>query len=465
MLKTIVLLNPPSAEVHIRDLYCSITSKGNYYWAPIDLLVMSGFLKNEFRLVVIDAIAEACSREETLARILEARPFAVVSLTGSASWREDLKFLEEVKKRHPCLIALSGDVCVETEPWLLKRYKWLDALVRDFTTPEIVSYFASEGRPGCALAGIAYRSASSVIDGKANGAAAASFDYPAPRHDLFPLQRYRLPYARHYPIATVLTNFACPFRCSYCIQNRGVLGYKRRPLENVLEELDALRALGVREIYFRDPLFESRPEQAKALCRTMRERYRFTWSCNSRVDTLREDLLVLMKEAGCRCVAFGFETANEKVLKKYGKPISVEQSLRAIRLCRKHGIRVAGYFILGLPGEDYDSVLRTIDFAVRSGIDYASFAVPSPDYETGLRKEAIAARRISPDFRSFNRSRVSANLSDSLTEKQLRGLLRKAAWRFYGRPSYVAKTLAGVRSLRQLQEIGKAALAVARNYA
>jgi anaerobic magnesium-protoporphyrin IX monomethyl ester cyclase len=460
--KSVVLLNPPSRKLQIRDLYCSKTSEGNYYWPPIDLLVISGLLKAEYGLTVVDAVAEGLSRAEALRRVADARPFAVVSMTGSCSWAEDSAFLREVKAACGCLVAVTGDVAVDPVRWPLDDAEAVDALVLDFTSRGIVEYLAADGRPSAPPPDIVCRIGGAPAGGR--GAAEGSFSYPVPRHDLFPLNAYRLPYVSRYPLTSVLTNYACPFTCSYCIQNRTVLGYKHRRLDNTLEELDALHRLKVPEVYFRDPLFESHRENAKSLCLAMKDRFRFTWSCNCRVNTVTEELISLMRDAGCRCISFGFETANEETLRRYEKPVTMEQAERAVRLCKKYGIRIGGYFMLGLPGEDRAAALRTIRFSVDSGIDYASFTVPAPDYGTRLRTEAVARGKIGPDHRVFNRSRVKDVLSDELNEEELKSLLRRAVRSFYLRPSYVLKTLVGLRSWRQAKETVRAALHVVRGH-
>ena len=448
--RTVVLLAPPAREVQIRDLYCSITSKADYYWPPIDLLAVSGVLDGSFGLEVVDAVAEGLPRARALERVLRARPAAVVALSGSSSSSDDMPFLKEIKEKSGCLIVVSGDICVDPSPWPLTAFPWLDALLRDFSAPGLREYLAAEGRWEKPIPGLAFRSGGRIVDG--GGKLEGPLSYPLPRHDLFPLRRYRLPHGRRRPFSSVLTHFGCPFTCSYCIQNRNVMGSRHRPLSDVLAELESLRALGVREIYFRDPLFESRPSEAKALCRAMAKDFDFAWSCNCRVDTLDEALLAAMSAAGCRCVAFGLETADERALARYEKATTLEQARRAIALCRRHGVETAGYFILGLPGETFAAALRTIEFAVGSGLDYASFAVPSPDYGTELRAEAIRQGRIEPDFRSFNRSKAEKSLSSELTEADLRALLRRANRSFYGRPSYLAKRLLRIRSLREARE-------------
>ena len=51
----IVLVNPPNKKIVLRDLYSSTISKGLYNWPCIDLLVLSGVLKNDFDVILIDA--------------------------------------------------------------------------------------------------------------------------------------------------------------------------------------------------------------------------------------------------------------------------------------------------------------------------------------------------------------------------------------------------------------------------
>lgn len=454
----VLLLAPPAAEIQIRDLYCSITSKADYYWPPIDLLVLSGALSASCELTVLDAIAERASEEEAARRARAFAPDAVIALSGSASWPEDMPFLRRLKEELGCRLLVSGDFCVDPDPWPLRAFPWLDGLVRDFDSPGVAAYLEAEGRPPEPLPGLAFRGDAGIVDGGRSGAERLS--YPVPRHELFPLSSYRLPCASRRPFASILTNFGCPFVCSYCIQNRDVMGHRRRPLEDTAAELRRLRELGVPGLYFRDPLFESRPSEALALCRLLAERFDFAWSCNSRVDTITEELATAMKAAGCECVAFGLETADEAALARQGKRTTREQARRAIELCRGLGLKVAGYFILGLPGETRASALETIEFAADCGVDYASFSVASPDYGTALREEAVGAGRVPGDHRRFDRSRAERSLCEGLGREGLGELLALAKRRFYGRPSYLLARAAELRGWGEFRDACRSAYAL-----
>ncbi len=455
----VLLLNPPGERLYIRDLYCCVTSKARYYWQPADLAALSGVLAAEHEVAVLDCMAEGLSREAALERALRAAPDAVVSLTGSASWPEDFEFFERLKRAAPALrVAITGDVVIGEAERVLAEHRCVDACLVDFTSTSVLPWLSGATGP---LPELAWRAADGTIHPAQRQTRAPAWRLAPPRHELFPLSRYRLPYARG-PVATVLTGFACPYLCSFCIQSARVMSYRYRPAEDVLEELRGLRALGVRDVLFRDPLFEANRKNALALCAALeRERLGFEWSCNSRVDTLDEELAGAMSRAGCRMVLFGFESASAATLEALDKGTTLEQAERAIALCRAHGIGVSGYFILGMPPETREDGLRTIEKAVAWDLDYASFAAPSPDYGTALRERALAEGRARPGLATFDRTRGSG-FRGELSPDELDELLKLAYRRFYLRPSWIARRLAGAGGAAQLWRLGLEGLSLAR---
>jgi radical SAM superfamily enzyme YgiQ (UPF0313 family) len=163
-------------------------------------------------------------------------------------------------------------------------------------------------------------------------------------------------------------------------------------------------------------------------------------------------------------VIFGLESGDEEILKRCSKKITLQQSERTIALCRKHGIRTAGYFIIGLPGETMETARNTIRFSRTVGIDYASFSVPSPDYGTPLRKEAIEKGWISGDFDTFNRSKMVVIKHENLTQAEIQALLKQAYREFYFRPRYVWDRLRDIRSPRHFVNTVRESVRVMQNY-
>jgi anaerobic magnesium-protoporphyrin IX monomethyl ester cyclase len=459
----VLLLNPPGDRLYIRDLYCSITSKARYYWQPADLAVLSGALSERHDVCVLDAMIEGLSADEALERALAAEPDAVVSLTGSASWPADFAFFSALKRARPGLrVAITGDLVIGQARRVLAEHDGVDACLLDFTSPSVLRWLegAQETLPA-----LAFRRADGALVGPGpDDARGPVLRLPAPRHDLFPLSLYHLPYARG-PVATVLTSFACPYTCSFCIQSSKVMTYRYRPAEDVLAELRALRALGVREFLFRDPLFESNRKNALELCARMREEgLGLTWSCNSRADTLDETLVTAMSAAGCRTILIGFESASDATLAALDKKTTLAQAARAVALCRGHGIGVCGYFILGMPPETREDALRTIQQAIDWGLDYASFAAPSPDYGTPLREQALARGWTEEGLTVFNRSE-SSSFDGRLRPSEIEELLRLAHRRFYLRPAWLLGQLGRVGSLAQLWRLSRDGVALLRRVA
>jgi len=91
-----------------------------------------------------------------------------------------------------------------------------------------------------------------------------------------------------------------------------------------------------------------------------------------------------MKAAGCERVFFGIESGDDGILRQMNKRIDVDQARKAVEAAVKAELKAAGFFIVGYPGENDSTILRTIKFATRLPLDYVSFSLPYPIPGTGL---------------------------------------------------------------------------------
>jgi radical SAM superfamily enzyme YgiQ (UPF0313 family) len=126
-------------------------------------------------------------------------------------------------------------------------------------------------------------------------------------------------------------------------------------------------------------LFTVNREQVMELCRLMiEEKLDVHWTCNSRVDYVDEEMLMLMGQAGCRLISWGIESGNEQILRHARKGAYPDKAERALRWAKKAGIMNWGYFIIGLPQETEATIRQTIDFAKKLPLDIALFHVAAP---------------------------------------------------------------------------------------
>jgi anaerobic magnesium-protoporphyrin IX monomethyl ester cyclase len=446
--RRVLLLNPPADGRYIRDQFCSHRSKGAYYWQPLDLLVLSGQIAEAgFDVRVVDAVAEGMSIASAHRRIEEVAPDAVVFLTGSDTFPNDVAFVEETKRRGVAVAVGIGDILRDQGERLLERHPAIDACLNDFVTHGLVPFLS--GRIDLA-ANMTVRTSEGVRTVPAPPPA-RTFTLPTPRYDLFPLHRYRMPFNRRHPYAAVVASSWCPYRCAFC--PFAGTPFRTREVNDCIANLEAVRRMGIRQVHFADWTFAVDRRHAENLLRRMvAAGFGFDWSCLSRVDLFDRPLLELAKAAGCHLIEFGVESGSQELLDRYEKHISIEQVRRTFRHCRELGISTLATFVLGLPGETPRTLDLTLDLALEIDPTYCSFNVASPRMGTALRRTYVGTEAC-PDAGTPLDSSWSTPVfsSEQLPGPTLDAFRRRAVRRFYGRPAYLWRRLRETGSFVELR--------------
>lgn len=186
---------------------------------------------------------------------------------------------------------------------------------------------------------------------------------PFPEFDLFP-QNVRMQLRKGYQL---LTSRGCIYNCTYCSvpQISGKI-FRKRSIANLIEELRwARKKYNVSHFAIIDDVFNLDIERSKRMCRALIEtNLGMTWSCPNglRADRVDTELADLMAESGCLSVMVGVESADPRILSSVKKGETIEDIEKGIRLFKKAGIDVGGYFIIGLPGDSLESQRRSVDF-------------------------------------------------------------------------------------------------------
>jgi anaerobic magnesium-protoporphyrin IX monomethyl ester cyclase len=212
----------------------------------------------------------------------------------------------------------------------------------------------------------------------------------------------------------VITSRGCPARCSFCSSSR-FWGYKfrARSPENVLDEIgELIDRWGIKEIQFEDDNITANKKRAKAIFRGIVERgYKIYFNLPNGVAiwTLDEELIDLMKDAGCYDLTLAFESGSQDVIDKIvKKPIKLDRALEMTELIRKKGIATNAFYIFGFPGETREQMRETFRFARKARTDMAYFFVANPLPGTELYQKAREMNLLPPEFNfenvSFTRS-------------------------------------------------------------
>ncbi len=408
----VLLLNPPAPRLCLRDYFCAESAKADYLWPPLDLLVLSGLLEEGFDVEVLDALAEGLDETQAASRIERASPDAVVALAAGFRLDADMAFLARARGRRPFRLVVSGDVPRAQPAWFLERYPEADGVLMDFADPSVAEYLrGGKGVPAVRVRGP--EPAPPTLGGP--------LSYPLPRHERFPLARYRLPLLAPAgaPITCLLTALGCPFSCGYC--SFPSLPYRLRPMGEVLDEWAALLRLGVGGVFVRDLSFGPGPERIHAFCEGVRAADRpLPWTCEVRLDLLDEASLTAMKGAGCACLLFGLENLDPAPLERLGRRVDAGRLRRLALHCRHIGLPTLGHYILGLPGQSLGSEWVNVVRACAFPVDYMAFNRTVPRLGAALRGAGPAG----PDL----------DLDVSTGRASLRWLLAAASLLFYAHP-------------------------------
>lgn len=179
----------------------------------------------------------------------------------------------------------------------------------------------------------------------------------------FPELYYPTSQSRSDKSTSLVVSRGCPYSCSFCA-GQVVSGKKRRAHspEYTVDVISKLYSrFGIKEIYFHDDHFTLDETWIEKFCgQLIKLAPEVKWYCASRVDLLNENLLALMKQAGCVQIGIGIEFASQQMLDKINKKIKMETIRNKLNLINESGIGIKGYFIFDYPGQSLRELWQTI---------------------------------------------------------------------------------------------------------
>ena len=163
------------------------------------------------------------------------------------------------------------------------------------------------------------------------------------------------------PVDLIVTSRGCPFNCRFCFKTEKKFRY--RSAENVMSELEYLASIGNKNIDIEDDLFTANKKRCLSICRMIQDAgLSLKLKARSRVDTIDEEMLHEMRNAGVHTVVYGIESGSDRILKAMGKKTSVERNFEVVKMTKKAGLRCHCDILVGFPGEDEESIRGTEKF-------------------------------------------------------------------------------------------------------
>lgn len=310
--------------------------------------------------------------QEKVSEIVQKEKPKVIGVSATTeTFSNAIRIIRACKKVDPHIKTILGGVhpTFATEECL--SFTEVDVVVLgegEKTIVELADHFLNQRGKLEAIRGIAFLCEEKVMKTEVRPLIANLDEIPFPMREDFSLGEYRVPFS-------VVSSRGCPGRCIFCVSrvlNKGK--YRERSVENILSELQTLPFEKYDPfVAFQDSTLTANRRRTIELCHGLMEKVPgIRWGCESRVDTLDETILQLMKDSGCAGIEFGVEAGSEQVLKLIRKDITMEQVLKTVELTSKVGIKPICTIMLGHHCDTEETLRESVNLAIRLKKEYQS---------------------------------------------------------------------------------------------
>ena len=186
---------------------------------------------------------------------------------------------------------------------------------------------------------------------------------------------------------SIISSRSCPFDCSFCFHPLG-RKYRQRSLDNFFSELEALiTKYSINALVIFDELFAHDKKRLHDFCARIKP-LNLKWTVQIRVDLVTEEVLRMMRDAGCVFISYGIESMSDKVLDSMNKKTTRQQIERALKLTYDSGIGIQGNLIFGDTGETIETVEESLEWWRRHRRYFVCLSIVQGYPGTKLYKDA-----------------------------------------------------------------------------
>ena len=455
----ILLINPPF-EYTIQSCQPKILEEGLDFLPPLGIMYIAAYLQQEteHQIEILDTQVEKLTYEQIGEKIKEINPDVAGITAMTFTIIDVIETAKTIKKINPEIKIILGGPHVIIYPEETIDIPEIDFVIMGEGEKPIKQLLENINNPEKLkqIKGLVFKLNNEIIN---NGVAdpIENLDtLPFPARHLTPFKKYFSVVSPNAPVTTMFTSRGCPYKCLFCDRPTFGKGFKPRSARSVVNEMEQCQKMGIKEIFIYDDTFAIDKQRVLDICLEVKKRnINIAWDIRTRVNTVDEEILKALKEAGCQRIHYGVEAGTTKILNVLRKGITLEQVETAFKLTEQAGIQTAGYFMIGSPTETKEDILQTIKFMKKINPDYIHVTITTPFPATDLYKMALDEKIIDHDvWKEFaknpNPEFMPPIWDKELNRKELFSLLKKAYRSFYLRPSYIVKRIVKLKSLKDL---------------
>ncbi len=359
---------------------------------PLGLAYIASILEKEnLKVAIFDALPNPNNPKKIIEIIKEKNIKLIGITTTTTQLHETNNLAKEIKENNSETIIIVGGPHATAKTKEMMQTSNIDIIVMgegEQTSKELFTKLI-KNQPITDVKGICYKKNNEIIINPPRELIENLDTIPFPSRDLLDNGWYHkrgsLIRGTWKKTATIITSRGCPGRCTYCSAH-DTFGRKirQRTVKNVIKEIKELvEKYDVEALSFCDDTLTTNNEWVREFCEELRKLKRemnkkIVWSCQSRVNTVTQELLNEMKRSGCLQIEFGCESGSQKILDVLKKNITVNQIRRAFEMSKRAGLRTMANFVIGNPEETKEDIMMTAELSKKLGADWVEFFITTP---------------------------------------------------------------------------------------
>jgi radical SAM superfamily enzyme YgiQ (UPF0313 family)/ubiquinone/menaquinone biosynthesis C-methylase UbiE len=460
----VILINPPYSK---EDRYGKDLGKFGPLNEPLGLAYLAATLEQEgHKVEIFDAPALNLTSSDICNKI-EVEPCDLVGVTMlTPMYTRSMEVIKALRKVIPPLKIVVGGAHPTILPEkTLHENREIDFAIMgegEFALRDLV-HALEKGERLDHVVGLASRKDGQIVVNEPSPLIENLDDLPLPARHLLPMTEYQMTKSRSRSghAFTVSVARGCPFNCAFCCR---IFGRKVRhhSVDRIIQEINILvNDYDAQEINLEADTITLNKTFLTSLCDALIDSglaRKVTWTCESRVDTVTEEMLRKMKAAGCWQISYGVESGSQRLLDLIQKGITLEQIQDTFKFTKKIGISIRAFFMLGLPTETREESLKTISFARKLDARWSQFTICTPFpgtelYDLAIQDGGLRAKSWS-DFKTHGGWTAGdlAYVPKGRSVNEIKEIQKKAYRVVYLRPKVIFRFLRDIDSIKKIKE-------------
>jgi anaerobic magnesium-protoporphyrin IX monomethyl ester cyclase len=435
----------------------------SYLPFPFLLAYTASYLESKnIDVLLIDGVAERCSRESFQNRLSAFAPDLLIIETSTASYNYDMQFLSEIKLKNPgVLIALCGSH-VSALPQEALKSDFVNFVIigePELTSFELVKELSSD-KLFSRIKGLAFTNHNFEVVVNERRSMLSDVDLlPYPKRHGLPLNQYNVP-GFPTPVIYMYGSRGCPYVCNFCLWVQTIFDKKTyipRVPEKIVDEIEyVLKEFpDTKSLFFDDDTFNIGRKRLLEFAGEMKRRKIFIpWGMNARADQWDKELISELMETGLFNLRIGIESGDPEILKLSGKKLDLDEASTSLKLFHEMGLKNHLNFMVGLRGESKKSVENTIRFIRSVPVDSVQFTVavpfPGTDYYKYLQQHNLL--RIQ-DWDKYHAANTAVMDTEYLTSDEIEKAISNARKKIYFSPRFILRRFSYIRNYKDAYAI------------